>query len=66
MNWRNAVRLAPLVVATAVAVTCGWHVFAGADSWPAASQAVPINSLPRLHADNRVEVAGIVTFIDLK
>jgi signal transduction histidine kinase/CheY-like chemotaxis protein len=65
MKWRNALRLAPLVVATSVAVVYAWHVIAGNSSPPSAHEAVTISTLPRLHAGSRVEVTGIVTFVDV-
>jgi signal transduction histidine kinase/CheY-like chemotaxis protein len=63
-HWRNKLWLALLVAATSLAFALGWHVLARPDASVAEAHVVSIANLPRLRVDRRVELSGVVTFVD--
>jgi len=65
-NWRNWLWISALLVLTFLGLMLAWNVLTRANPTDAGTTSVAINNLARLRAGSRVDLAGIVTFVDAK
>jgi signal transduction histidine kinase/CheY-like chemotaxis protein len=64
INWRAALWISALSASTFLGLILAWHVLKRADATEATTANVAISNLGRLRAGSRVELAGVVTFVD--